>query len=126
MNDHSLESMRSRRIRLTSALRGTLLSAESIAGALLSLSVHAAVLLTVAAVASAAPIGPASAGETAAQNQTVAVVSGNYVEGVPIYRLPRMSVVASRPTELVKNESKAQAARIRDAQTERQPGAGAS
>jgi hypothetical protein len=121
MNDHSLESMRSRRIRLTSALRGTLLSAESIAGALLSLSVHAAVLLAAAAVASAAPIGPASAGETATQKQTA-----DYVEGVPVYRLPRMSVVASRPTELVKNESKAQAARIRDAQTERQPGAGAS
>ena len=126
MNDQSLEPMRSRRITLTSALRGTLLSAESIAGALLSLSVHAAALIATVAIASAAPIGPAGASEPATHKQGVAVFSGDYIDGVPVYRLPRMSVIASRPTELAKNESKGQAARVKDAQTKRRLGASAS
>ena len=126
MNDQSLEPMRSRRITLTSALRGPLHSAESIAGSLLSFSVHAAALLATVAIASATPIGPVGASDAAMEEQTVAVFSGYYIDGMPVYRLPRMSVIASRPTEFAKNESKEQTARVKDAHTKRRFGASAS
>jgi hypothetical protein len=100
--------------RLTPRLRSALASAVSDAPALLSAFLGAAVLLATAAAAAAGPVGPASAGETSAQAQTVAVFSGTYVNGVPVYRLPRITVFATRPTELAKNERKGQPARARD------------
>ena len=119
MNGQALEPgvIRAGIARLTSRLRGALASAMRGVPALLSAFLGAAVLLATAAVASAGPVGPASAGETSAQAQTVAVFSGTYVDGVPVYRLPRITVFAPRPTELAKNERKGQPARSREAQS---------
>jgi hypothetical protein len=114
MKDQVLEPVVVRsRARLTPRLRGALASAVSGAPALLSAFLGAAVLLATAA-ASAGPISPPGAGDASTQEQ-VAVFSGAYVDGVPVYRLPRMTVFASRPTELARNERQGQPVRSKDA-----------
>ena len=117
MNDQALEPavIPDGTARLTSRLRSPMASAVSGTPALVSAALGAVVLLATSA--SAGPVGPASTGETSTQAQTVAVFSGTYVDGVPVYRLPRITVFAARPTELAKNERKGQPARSRDAQS---------
>jgi len=50
-------------------------------------------------------------GNSSGQAQTVGVFTGRYADGVPIYRLPPVAVVASRKAELAKIEQEEQLAR---------------
>jgi hypothetical protein len=67
--------------------------------------VVAAAWLAVAALAFFAEIGPVlTAGPTRAEPHMVGVFTGELVDGVAVYRLPSVSVVAVREAELAKME----------------------
>lgn len=80
-----------------------------------------AAVLVAALIATATP---ASAGESAATQpaakpsapvQWVAVFTGEYVNGVPVYRLPTVSVSANRKVELAKMAQEDKLARAKHA-----------
>jgi len=98
---------------MRSALRGASGLYASAVPALLSVFALAAVIATATPANAGPPVEPRSGPSSRAD--TVAVFSGDYVGGVPVYRLPRMTVVARRPTELAKNERPAQPARAGEA-----------
>lgn len=50
-------------------------------------------------------------GNSSAQGQMVGVFTGRFANGVPIYRLPPVAVVASRKAELAKIEREEQTTR---------------
>jgi hypothetical protein len=54
-------------------------------------------------------------GDASAQATIAAVFTGQYVEGVPVYRLPPIAVVADRKAELSRMEHEEQVKRIRQA-----------
>lgn len=64
---------------------------------------------------------PSAAGETTgaapttAPERTVAVFTGKFVNGVPVYRLPSISISASRETELARIGHEESLARARQA-----------
>jgi hypothetical protein len=74
----------------------------------LSVTLLAAALLTGTTASAGQPTGAAVTNDASTQEQMVAVFSGTYINGTPVYRLPRMTVVAPRPTELARNERPAQ------------------
>jgi len=67
----------------------------------------------------AAPAHPATA--TPAGAEIVGVFSGEFVDGAPVYRLPSMSVVASREVVLAKLERQEQLARARQSSKAAKP-----
>ena len=78
-------------------------------------------LLAAGLIASATPTSAAEATYTQttstayAQAQTAGVFTGRFVDGVPVYRLPPVVVVAIRKVELAKKEREEQSTRAKQA-----------
>ena len=113
MNDRVLKTasanLQSKIGPLRSALRGASRLYASAIAALLSVFALAAFIATATPANAGPPVEPGSRASSS-RADTVAVFSGDYVGGVPVYHLPRMTVVARRPTDLAKNERRAQPA----------------
>ena len=81
-------------------------------------SLVAAALIATATPASAVQATNAQATSKArTQGQMVGVFTGEYVDGVPVYRLPSIVVVTTRKTELAKMEREAKLAHARQVRT---------
>ena len=81
-----------------------------------SLALLAAVFIAGAAPAAAAEaLAHAPSSSAAIQGQTVGVFTGEFVNGIPIYRLPSISVSANRTAELAKMEREEQLTRAKQA-----------
>jgi hypothetical protein len=93
---------------------------ESTLGKRRAASVLAAIFASaIAAAATAGPAAPgaaandAPAGKAPGAMPTVGVYTGRYANGVPVYRLPPVTVVGSRRAELAKTAREQQRSRVR-------------
>lgn len=84
----------------------------------LSISLLVAALATVSTPGSAGEaIGPQPSASSTAQAQWVGVFTGKQVNGVPVYRLPPVTVIANRKLELAKIEREVHLARAKPARS---------
>ena len=84
----------------------------------LSVALLAAVVIVVATPAVGGDaIGPAPTSTGLAQERMVGVFTGEFVNGTPVYRLPSISVSASRTADLAKIEREERLTRARQART---------
>jgi hypothetical protein len=81
-------------------------------------------LLVSAWIGSAAAVSPALGGNVSAQAPLEGVFTGEFDRGVPIYRLPSISVSANRNVEATRRSAQARSVDRRRAVTQSVPSAG--
>jgi hypothetical protein len=80
-----------------------------------SMALLAAILLAATPAAAGDTLGPVPTSRPAAQERMVGLFTGELVNGTPVYRLPPITVSASRKAELARIDREEQSKRARQA-----------